>query len=555
MGACIGAAAIGLRPVADLMVGSFLYVAMGPGRQSGRQAARTCRAVRCTCRSCYSRPSVPSGAAAAQHSENPHPMLMNAGGLKVVMPGTPYDAKGLMLAAMRDPNPVIYFQDAALAGTKGPVPEGPYEVPLGVADVKRSGGDVTVVAIGGARPPGAARRRQAGRRGHRRRDRRPAHARAHGPGHDRRVRPQDGQTGRMRQRAEDVLRGLRDRRLGRRAGLRRPRAPLPCASRGRTHPSRSRPSSSSGFWSASRTSRTQSEPSCATPASLRDEGMAPSTVKPRGGSAPRAGSNARSGQLLVDDLANQIHARMITGEIPVGSWLRQERLAAEYGVSRTPIREAIRKLQASGAVEMVPHRGALVRGPSLRDILESYMVRAELEGFAAELARPFSTMSASRPCAGPRRCSRRRPADSPSSTATRAWRARPATPGSPPTTASISPSSSRPTTVGSCVRSLDLHASFPRSLTAGPLIADPGLLVENIDAHRRIRSALEERDPGEARRAMREHVLRAGDLVVRWFGRYASSDGDLPELPPAPTANRPRGTPARVSQSRAPSTR
>ena len=78
---------------------------------------------------------------------------------------------------------------------------------------------------------------------------------------------------------------------------------------------------------------------------------------------------------------------MITGEIPVGSWLRQERLAAEYGVSRTPIREAIRKLQASGAVEMVPHRGALVRGPSLRDILESYMVRAELEGFADDPAK------------------------------------------------------------------------------------------------------------------------------------------------------------------------
>jgi pyruvate dehydrogenase E1 component beta subunit len=79
-------------------------------------------------------------------------MLMNVGGLKVVMPSTPADAKGLMLAAIRDPNPVLYFQDAVLGGTKGPVPEGSYEVPLGVADVKREGTDVTVVAIGALVP-------------------------------------------------------------------------------------------------------------------------------------------------------------------------------------------------------------------------------------------------------------------------------------------------------------------------------------------------------------------------------------------------------------------
>jgi pyruvate dehydrogenase E1 component beta subunit len=75
-------------------------------------------------------------------------MLMNVAGLKIVMPSTPADAKGLMLAAIRDPNPVVYLQDAVLGGTKGPVPEEAYEVPIGVADVKRRGGDVTLVAIG-----------------------------------------------------------------------------------------------------------------------------------------------------------------------------------------------------------------------------------------------------------------------------------------------------------------------------------------------------------------------------------------------------------------------
>jgi pyruvate dehydrogenase E1 component beta subunit len=79
-------------------------------------------------------------------------MLMNVAGLKVVMPSTPYDAKGLMLAAVRDPNPVVYFQDAVLGGTRGPVPEEAYEIPLGVADIKKQGTDITVVAIGALVP-------------------------------------------------------------------------------------------------------------------------------------------------------------------------------------------------------------------------------------------------------------------------------------------------------------------------------------------------------------------------------------------------------------------
>jgi pyruvate dehydrogenase E1 component beta subunit len=147
VGACVGAAASGLRPVADMMIGSFLYVAMD---QVANQAAKLpyMSGGQVQLPMVLFTASGPSGSAAAQHSENPHPMLMNVAGLKIVMPGTPHDAKGLMLAAIRDPNPVVYFQDASLAGTKGPVPEEAYEVPLGVADVKREGSDVTVVAIG-----------------------------------------------------------------------------------------------------------------------------------------------------------------------------------------------------------------------------------------------------------------------------------------------------------------------------------------------------------------------------------------------------------------------
>jgi pyruvate dehydrogenase E1 component beta subunit len=76
-------------------------------------------------------------------------MFMNLAGLKLVMPVTPYDAKGLMKSAIRDNNPVVFFEDQMLGlrGAKGPVPEEEYTIPIGVADVKRQGHDVTVIAI------------------------------------------------------------------------------------------------------------------------------------------------------------------------------------------------------------------------------------------------------------------------------------------------------------------------------------------------------------------------------------------------------------------------
>ena len=151
VGACVGAAAVGLRPVVDLMVGSFFYVAMD---QVADQAAklRYMSGGQVDLPIVYFTATGPSGSGAAQHSENPHPMLMNVAGLKVVMPSTPYDAKGLMVAAVRDPNPVVYFQDFVLGGTKGPVPTSTYSIPIGEADVKRAGTDVTLVAIGALVP-------------------------------------------------------------------------------------------------------------------------------------------------------------------------------------------------------------------------------------------------------------------------------------------------------------------------------------------------------------------------------------------------------------------
>ncbi|MCE2529418.1 MAG: alpha-ketoacid dehydrogenase subunit beta [Acidimicrobiia bacterium] len=146
VGGAVGAAAAGLRPFAHVMFSSFFYVAMD---QVANQAARLryMSGGQVELPIVYFAGTGPSGSAAAQHSENPHSILMHTAGLKVVMPSTPYDAKGLMIAAIRDPNPVVYLADLRLSRRREPIPGDPYEIPLGVADVKRQGKDVTVVAL------------------------------------------------------------------------------------------------------------------------------------------------------------------------------------------------------------------------------------------------------------------------------------------------------------------------------------------------------------------------------------------------------------------------
>jgi pyruvate/2-oxoglutarate/acetoin dehydrogenase E1 component len=84
---------------------------------------------------------------AAQHSQSPYSMFMNLAGLKMFLPSTPYDMKGLLKTAIRDNNPVISFESNRLMTRKGPVPEDDYTIPLGKADIKREGKDVTVVAL------------------------------------------------------------------------------------------------------------------------------------------------------------------------------------------------------------------------------------------------------------------------------------------------------------------------------------------------------------------------------------------------------------------------
>jgi pyruvate/2-oxoglutarate/acetoin dehydrogenase E1 component len=144
-GAAIGAALGGLRPVAEFQFFDFILLAMD---QLVNQAAK----IRYMFGGTVSVPLVvrgPAGSgtgAAAQHSQSLEALFTHIPGLKVVAPSTPADAKGLLTAAMRDPNPVVFVEHKLLYRVKGDVPDGEYVVPLGVADIKRPGRDVTVVA-------------------------------------------------------------------------------------------------------------------------------------------------------------------------------------------------------------------------------------------------------------------------------------------------------------------------------------------------------------------------------------------------------------------------
>lgn len=145
VGAAAGAAMVGMRPIAEIMFMDFILLAM---EQLVNQAAK----VRFMFGGKASVPMVirmPAGSgtgAAAQHSQSLESLLIHIPGIKVVNPSTPYDAKGLLLSSIRDPNPVCFIEHKLLYKTKGEVPDEEYIIPLGVADVKREGGDITVVA-------------------------------------------------------------------------------------------------------------------------------------------------------------------------------------------------------------------------------------------------------------------------------------------------------------------------------------------------------------------------------------------------------------------------
>ncbi len=146
-GLAVGGSATGIRPVAELMFIDFAGVAMD---EILNQASK----MRYMFGGKAKLPMVirmPYGAginAAAQHSQSLEAWFTHIPGLKVVMPSTPYDAKGLLKSSIRDDNPVIFLEHKVLYGTSGEIPEEEYTIPLGKADIKREGTDVTVIATG-----------------------------------------------------------------------------------------------------------------------------------------------------------------------------------------------------------------------------------------------------------------------------------------------------------------------------------------------------------------------------------------------------------------------
>jgi pyruvate dehydrogenase E1 component beta subunit len=141
----VGAAMTGMRPVVDIMFGDFIGLIMD---QVANQAAK----VHYMSGGKLSVPMVvrttlgATRRSAAQHSQSLHAWVSHIPGLKVALPSTPYDAKGLLKTAIRDAGPVIFFEDKMMYTLKGAVPEQEYTIPFGVADIKRAGTDITIVA-------------------------------------------------------------------------------------------------------------------------------------------------------------------------------------------------------------------------------------------------------------------------------------------------------------------------------------------------------------------------------------------------------------------------
>jgi DNA-binding GntR family transcriptional regulator len=206
-------------------------------------------------------------------------------------------------------------------------------------------------------------------------------------------------------------------------------------------------------------------------------------------------AHTNQGEALVDHIAATIRSRVLSGDIALGSRLRQETLAAEFGVSRTPVREALRKLQASGIVELVQYRGAVVHGPQLRQLRE-----------AEKLFRRSITklVRAGRGTDG---------TTSPNGEWTRAndlfHRVIQEASGNRRLVAIVQ----------------DLHRSFPRGLTWAALHDSSTLLRQNVEEHHGILESIETHDAAEARARMKAHVRHAGELVAHHFERRGHAVG------------------------------
>src|SRR3954447_17994337 len=143
----IGSAMNGLRPIIEFMTFNFSLVAIdqvinGAAKMMSMSGGQFNIPI------VFRGPTGNAGMLSSQHSQNFENWFANTPGLKVVVPANPYDAKGLLKSSIRDNDPVIFMESEVMYGDKGAVPEGEYIIPLGVADIKKEGSDVTIVTYG-----------------------------------------------------------------------------------------------------------------------------------------------------------------------------------------------------------------------------------------------------------------------------------------------------------------------------------------------------------------------------------------------------------------------
>jgi DNA-binding GntR family transcriptional regulator len=240
---------------------------------------------------------------------------------------------------------------------------------------------------------------------------------------------------------------------------------------------------------------------------------------------------------LVSALAERIHAKIALGEYQVGSRLRQEDLAKAFKVSRTPVREALRQLEAKGVISHAHGHSAVIRAASPREIREIYQIRAELEGFAAQLAAQWITdeqlarlrkvhedfVLAIEILEKQGNSQKPRLSDK-----MRASRAVKFSKGWIETNAAFhtiiheaSNSQSLRKFIG------DLALGYTRSIMLSSAMGmDMHRMRKNIKDHEVILRGLEKRDPTEARRAMSLHIRESGEFLVAWFENHSQmSDG------------------------------
>ncbi|GHB29891.1 hypothetical protein GCM10010306_023310 [Streptomyces umbrinus] len=246
---------------------------------------------------------------------------------------------------------------------------------------------------------------------------------------------------------------------------------------------------------------------------------------------PDADSPAGKGKALVDDTAAAIRARILSGEIPIGAQLRQVELAELLGVSRTPVREALRQLQAGGLIEVLPNRGAVVRVPAPWEVREAYEIRAELEGLACVRAVHAVTPDVLREL---------REANETVRAVSSGGRGGGAAPGagSSPATPNTSPNASPSTSANDCFHTLihtvagnrrlaraikDVNEAFPRNVSALVLQDNPRHREDNIREHERIVEALAAEDAERARSEMKAHVISAGEQLARWYEQRSAT--------------------------------